>query len=616
VETHTNGVAGLALATLLWLLAQAGGAAAEGVQAGSAATGGGSSALAPVGALAASILGAPDLVADPILRAWSQPSRSLEARVGRVQHAGLLLGMRSLNGPARALLLDASLGSEAERAAAAVRLAPELPAARAALAMADFHEKRWGPALDELLAALRAIPSSLDARLWLRAAGLEALFLTVLGSGLLFLFVVMATALPSLTRRLSGLHEALPAASRLALVAALLLVPAALGEGVLGTALALAAVGLVQGDWVARVCVVVALATVLVAVYPLQERAAEARVALVADPVALAAYDTEHGLPDASARARIQRAANGDGLAGRAQALREKREGHLVAAEARFRRLLEQPGTPDLWNNAAGVFMARGAYAEAIPLYEAAAQTEATPAILFNLSQAYGRAIRLDDQDRMLAKAQALDASALTELAEQVGHSSPGLVVDVPMPAPVVADRLEDPGAAHALAASQRRFVAPGLSGRSALCSGLAAALAVALGLVLRALLPGSGEEDDLYAGIARLLQGGAADSSERMRRLAVLRARQARRERVRRGIAFVVPGAAGVSGGHPVLGMLAASCFAAGVAAWSVRGGIALDPLVLGALTPMLLPAALLVTGLLYALVTAVALLLTRESA
>jgi len=563
----------------------------------------------------ASILDGRDPVAGAILRAWQQPTESLSERVQRVQHAGLVLGMRSLDGPARALLLDADLGSEALRASAAARLAPELPAARVALARVHFSHRQWGLALGELLAALRAVPASLDARLWLQAAGFQALFLAVLGAGLLFLVVVVVTGLPSLLRRLSGLHDSLPGASRLALVAAVLLAPAALGEGLLGTALVLAALGLVQGSWLARTCVVVALVAILAAVHPLLDRAAQARVAVAADPVALAAFDAEHGLPDASARARILYAAEHDPLASRALALREKREGRLEEAGQRFRSLLDRPGTPGLRNNAAGVLMARGELSEAITLYEAAAQAQATPTILFNLSQAYGRAIRLDEQDAVLEEAQALDASALHVLAEQVGSSSPGLVVDVPLPASALAARLQDPVAAGRLADSLRLSVAPGLSGRSPLYSAISVLLAVALGLGLGAALPGARVEDDLYAGIARILQGGATDSSERMRRLAQLRARQARRQNVQSLIALVVPGAAGVIAGRPLLGVLAVTCFAAGAALWNVRGGVVPDPVVLGALPMLLLPAVLLALALLYALATAVAFRL-RESA
>jgi len=52
----------------------------------------------------------------------------------------------------------------------------------------------------------------------------------------------------------------------------------------------------------------------------------------------------------------------------------------------------------------------------AVALYERATRVTASAEILFNLSQAYGQAIRLQEQDATLARAQALSPDVVTAL--------------------------------------------------------------------------------------------------------------------------------------------------------------------------------------------------------
>ena len=119
----------------------------------------------------------------------------------------------------------------------------------------------------------------------------------------------------------------------------------------------------------------------------------------------------------------------------------------------------------------------------------------------------------------------------------------------------------------------------------------LAAAAGLLLGAVLRRL---AGPEQDLYADIARLLQAQGGDSVARMAQLEELRVRQRRVERAADLAAWLVPGAAGMVAGRPLLALLSASVFAGGAAVFLHRHGIVPDPLALGAL-PMALTAALL---------------------
>lgn len=573
-------------------------------------------APAPPPPLAPTPLPDRDPVAARLWAAWSAPAAHLADRVSRVHQVGLDLGMTSLEAPARALLLDASAGSPEERALEAVRLAPDLPAARAALArtLIGAGDVRGGAA--QLVAAVEAVPRQLDARLWAQATGMRILLGCCLGGALLFLATAAACGLPRLVRDLSMVHDGVPASSRLAIAAVFCLVPAAFGEGVLGVGLACAALAFAYGNLAQRICVGLALAVVVAALHPLLLVAARAEVAATADPVAVAAWTAENEIPDAVDLARVRRGADSNLLAARAMALREKREGRLEEAEARYRRLLAADSSPELMNNGAGVLLARGKTKAAIDLYEKAVQDAPSATTLFNLSQAYGRAIRLDDQDKALSDAQALDPARVHELAATPGEGAANRVVDVPLPARDVAAALDAPTAAARLASELRRRVAPGLAGGSPAATGIAALASVCVGFLLGLALRRLGGDDDTYGAIARLLQGAqGADSATRARELAELRARQARVERVERVGSFLLPGAAGVLARRPLLGLFAVLFFALGVSVFAYRAGVVPDPLALGLLPQLLWGPTVAVLGLGYLVLTALALALGRKS-
>ena len=84
--------------------------------------------------LAASLSPPPREPGGAIERAWFMPSSSLEERVWRTRRKALERGVWNLDAAARALF--ASGGAPLDRAEAAVRLAPDLPASRMELARA------------------------------------------------------------------------------------------------------------------------------------------------------------------------------------------------------------------------------------------------------------------------------------------------------------------------------------------------------------------------------------------------------------------------------------------------------------------------------------------------
>jgi tetratricopeptide (TPR) repeat protein len=525
---------------------------------------------------------------DPVERAWFAAAGSLEHRVRRTVDAGLEMGGPNLDGPARALLLDESLGTPLERAQAAVRLAPDLPVARIALAESLWSEHRdFVRAVDQAWQAARASARHLEASLWLRATTSHALGLACLIGGMLFLLVAGGSLLPSAVRALAELPGTMPLVSRTALVAGLLLIPAALGEGLFGLALAFAGLGFWRGSPWHRVAVGAALAVSIAGLHPLADLAGRELVALGSDPVAEAAFAVEHSRPFPTDIDRLERAASGDCLVARALALHAKRSGDLEDADRRFTALIDDSASPSLLNNAANVRLELGRTVEAIELYEAAAQRGQSVAVLFNLSEAYGRIVQLDQQDLALAEAQLIDPVALAALTDLRGNAPRTPVADLPVEAGRIRARLEDQAAAREAASALRRRFAPGRLGASPGHSAVGVALVALLGWGVAAVLrkvTGGGDGGAFHAGVARTLQGKeTTDPFLRMVRLTALRERQARIDRVKFALSVLVPGAAGVLSRRPILGLLGSMLFASALASWWVRDGVVVDTVSVG---------------------------------
>lgn len=525
-----------------------------------------------------------------ILRAWSIPAIDLDERIERTARAGYQLGMRELEAPARALLLNSEWGSPLERSRAAVRLAPGLPAAHASLGSALWEEGSPIAAMSAYMAAAKAVPAHLDASLWARSVLADWGFRGLLFGALMFLTLVALESAPRLVRDLGRFREDLPSASRWALLASLVLLPAAFGEGLAGLVAGLVFLAALHGSVWRRAVVAVAVGTVLLSAYPMLEAVSDARAGIGRDPIAVAAHAVEHGLPTADELARVRYAsAAADPLAARALALRTKRSGDLTNAAIQYTAILDLAGaeaSADLLNNAAGVLLAQGELGDATKLYERASNRAPSPLVLFNLSQAYGRGIRLDEQDLALAEAQAIDPAQVAHLTGEFGGTALGLVTDIPVPAARVAERMSRPAEARRIADGRRRRFVPGWMGqgpeRATIGMGIAWLLGMGLGLLFRRSL---GEDASHYSELATLLQNRSADSAARMRHIARIRKRQVRADTLRRVASFGLPGAIGAFGGQPLMGWLAATAFAFGVTLPIALSVAPVDPLALGSL-------------------------------
>jgi tetratricopeptide (TPR) repeat protein len=547
--------------------------------------------------------------ANRLERAWLDPAASLERRVARTRRTALELGAWDFDPAARALLAGAVAGDSLERAKAAVRLAPDLPAARIELARALWlGGESPMTALHALLEALEAVVRHLEASVWFAGSGLYVLAVALLGGGLLTIGIAGIAAGAHAAHDLGhAVSRGTPEFARFALLASLLLVPLLFGEGMLGCALCLLAVAVVYSSRGQRLGLALALAAVWAGAYPVARLAGAALDAFPGDPVARAAYTTAQGLASPVEIARLEGAAQDDPLAARALAMNARRGGNLAAADAIYQRLLQQsPQDLEILNNAANVRLDLGHMESALELYSRASDLGQSPVVLFNLAQAYGRAFQVEDLNRTLALAQSIDGDFVAELTALQGAQTEGFVVDIPLGPEPLWQRALASHRGEPIAAELRAPLAPGRLGHDGHWLAGAGAAALLLGWLVtlrfqpsrwcarcgRRMCPRcdprtSGGE--LCESCTRLFfQPEKTDRALRLQRVTALRERERRLNRAAAVASILVPGAAGLLARRPLGSLLGAFFFSLGAAALVWRGGVVPDPLVAGATAPV----------------------------
>jgi hypothetical protein len=568
-------------------------------------------------------------------RAWFDTAASLEDRVWRTRRTALEHGIWNFDAAARSLLLFGPRGEELVNAQAAVRLAPDLPAARMRLARAQWlGGESPVDALRSALAAVARIPRHLEAALWFSATGLLILAVGLLGGGLWCIAAAGIWAAPHAAHDLGdAIAGAMPAFARVAVLGSLVLLLPLLGEGPLGLVLALLAIGIAYGRAAQRVVLALAAAAVLAGMYPVARLAGSALLAFSADPVLEAALSATLGPSQRGDLARLAAAPQGDPLAARALAMQARREGRLGEADARYQALLaSEPRDPALANNAANVRLALGHMDSALALYDRSLDLAESPLVTFNLAQAYGRAFQVDNLARALERAQSLDGIAVAELTQLQGATPEGFVVDLPISETLVWRRVLESEAGESIAAELRRFVAPGHLGRDATGAAIVFAAVVLVASAFGARLAPSGwctrcrgrlcprcqpaarGQDTCEACTRLFYRPETADRALRLERITRLRARERRLERVATAVSIALPAAAGVLARRPLLALLGSCCFAFAVCGVIWRHGAVPDPLVAGAAAPFVFLGAAGLAALVYAATVAAALAARRR--
>jgi tetratricopeptide (TPR) repeat protein len=570
---------------------------------------------------------------DAIERAWFAEATSLEERVRRTRRSALENGVWSLEGAARAVLVSGE--SALDRADAAVRLAPDLPAAHMELAQAQWLEGESPlTAIRTATGALLAFERHPEGGLWLAGSLAAVIAAGLAAGGLLCIAVVSLWVAPHAAHDFGDLFSrSLPAFARAALLAAVVLLAAVLGEGPLGLALGLFGVGVVYGGRAERVVLAFAAAAILLGAYPLARLAGATLEALPADPVAQAALATSRGLVLPSDVARLAAAAEDDLLARQARARLARRAGSMGSADALYQSLLQAtPEDPVVVNNAANVRLHLGHMEAALELYHRALEIEESPIVLFNLSQAYGRAFQVDDLTVALERAQSLDGDLVADLTRLQGTQPEGFVVDLPIANTTLWSRVFDAGRGEGFAAALRRPLAPGRMGASPLLAAGAFAGVLLAGWLLglrarpsrwcarcgRRVCPRCHPEvsgGELCGACNRLFyQPEQTDRDLRLARIEALRQRESRLDKIAWAASVALPGAAGILCRRPLRSLLGAVFFALAGAALFWREGVVADPLVAGAAGPFAFACVAALAGLAYAVVVGAALATRRN--
>ena len=568
-----------------------------------------------------------------IEQAWFAPAENLDERVWRTRRTALERGVWNVDSAARALLGTASV--PLDRAEAAVSLAPDLPAAQMALARALWlHGESPLGAIRRATVALASFARHPEGALWLGGSLLLVLATGLVAGGLLCVLVASLFAAPHAAHDLGDvLSTRLPGYARAALLASVLLVPPVLGEGVVGVALGLLAVGVFFGTSRQRLALALASGAVVAGAYPVVGLAGATLESLPGDPVAEAALAATRGFAFPADVARLQSADEDDLVARQALARLARREGRMGEAYALYEALLEdQPENVVLVANAANVRLHLGHMESALDLYRQALSVEESPVVLYNLAQAYGRAFQVDDLTETLEVAQAVDGELVADLTRLQGTQPEGFVLDLPIPLSALWGRVFDLRRGAAFGAELRAPVAPGRLGSSPLVLGGAFLAVLCIGSLLgsrhrasrwcarcgRRVCPRCHPEvsgGELCGPCHKLFyQPEQTDRDLRLARIEALRERESRLDKVAWAASLALPGAAGLLSRRPIAGLLGAFFFALALAALAWRDGAVPDPLVAGAAGPMAFFCLAAVSGLAYAVVVGTSLAARRH--
>jgi tetratricopeptide (TPR) repeat protein len=365
-------------------------------------------------------------------------SGATQPPVERVQKAAQALrerGFEELPILAWALLETARAEGRPELVEKAVELAPGSPGVR-------FEAARISGDPLEFLFALRALSTSLPGALFSLA-----LAAVVLGGGALAL-AVGASAVAAL--RGFGLHghafgHTLAAKDPpgwpgvLLLLAALGSLPL-FGIGPLTLAGAFGAIGALRLRRAEATFVAIALGIAGLALGPGLDRLSPALASVGREPALLAAYRIDRGQSLPGDFERVQAAsqrAPDDAVFRLALATAWVRRGELARAE----QTLGRPnGDPEPVLDAAEqnmrgiVRLAQGDLGQAIPAFEHAREAHESAAAEFNLSQAYGRALRLSDQQPAFDAARALDSDLVSRYMANEGANMHLYLIEPSLP--------------------------------------------------------------------------------------------------------------------------------------------------------------------------------------
>ena len=567
----------------------------------------------------------------PVESAWFGGGSALGARASEARRVALEAGLRNAGGPARALIARSRDHHDLSEVLLAAKLAPDLPMAHVAVASVRWRDGERAEALRSLISAVVAVPRNLEATLWLSSALLVFFVVVAVAGSIAFIAIVGVGLSPRAAHDLGDLVASrMPAFARAALLATLVLLPLALGEGLIGGVVALLFFAAMYGGARHRMALGLSAALLVLGLFPVAELAGRSLHMLSADPVAESALAVRQGIQTRDDLALLSAAQGKDLLAAHALAADARQRGRLDEALARYQGLANlRPNDATVATNLANLHFRRGDVDEALALYSRSTGLRDAPITWFNLSQAYARSFQMEPFEAALSRAQQLGDAQVAELS-QLGD--PALVADMPLPIGEIRSRMLVASQGTGFALALRAPVAPGrlgadwrwLSGTLAfmLFGGIAlggrfetAGTCTRCGVRVCARCDGTVWDSETCDNCHRLFhEPETTDASLRAVRIEKLRAREARVERYARLGSLLVPGLGGMAAGRPDLGLLAILSFGWVIAAVVMRHGVVPDPLVLGSIGPGLLLASAVFAAFAYAALVFASLVIRRS--
>ncbi|HEB91714.1 MAG TPA: hypothetical protein ENI85_19220, partial [Deltaproteobacteria bacterium] len=178
---------------------------------------------------------------EKVVAAWKSAPDAAYARAAALRRVRLEFGLGDLLAPARVILESATEDDPEIYTGFARDLAPGVPLIQFEHVAALFRSGDTGSAIRSLRDALGSLARSLPAQLWIIENISLPLLLVVLGASLGFILLAALQVFPHAAHDLGDLigGRRAPVFVRHAALAALVLVPLSMGEGVIGLALAL-----------------------------------------------------------------------------------------------------------------------------------------------------------------------------------------------------------------------------------------------------------------------------------------------------------------------------------------------------------------------------------------
>lgn len=534
-------------------------------------------------------------------RVWFETEGGTAARGARTKVVAMSMGMEDVDSAARALVAKGGTPDEAlANTKLAARLAPNLPIARAGLARELWRHASYGEAAKQAVAGVGAIFRNFEAAAWLFGSLLVMIAVVLTVAPLVFIVSVAVSVYARASHDLGDLFtKAMPSFSRAALLGALLLIPLALGEGIIGLMLALFGLAFLYGDARNRIALSLAVVLFVVGLYPVAYTASTALLALDSDAVAAATLAVVQGVESERDIALLEEASETEFLAEHILAVRERRQGHVETAIERYAALIEShPRNAEVLTNYANLLFSNGDDKDAVEYYERSAALIDSPRLMFNLSQANARLFKIEEFEAALRSAQAIDTDAVAELS-RVGEAD--FVADLAFPLTTLGTRLLTTARANRMSNVAIDGLMPGWLGASWM--NLAGSFAlIAIGAIM---LRGRFDSASSCARCGKRICGRCdgtvwnsetcnpcyhlfhrpetTDATLRMTRLSELQKRDSRLGHVMTIASLLVPGAAGLFARRPDLaftGILFCG-FAAVFLGW--HDGVVPDPLAVG---------------------------------